>query len=76
VADEELKTKSSDAMVLTERRRRGLKEPRGVTGVLVKISVLLSLCPSQIPHESPWDRELTLIIMMLRILNFLLSSRM
>ena len=52
-----LKTKSNDGMVLTESSRRGWKGPRGKKGVHGKISVLLSLCPPQIPHESPWDRE-------------------
>jgi hypothetical protein len=30
--------------------------------------VMLSLCPPQIPYESPWERELLLITVMIRIL--------
>jgi hypothetical protein len=70
VADEELKDEEQRCNGVDREQQKGLERYEGVTGVLVKISVLLSLCPPQIPHESPWDRELTLITMMLRILIF------
>jgi hypothetical protein len=52
-----LEMKSSDGTALTESSRRGWKGPREEKGIHGKISELLSLCPPQIPRESPWDRE-------------------
>ena len=69
MADEELKDEKQRCNGVDREQQKGLERAEGgVTGVLGKICVLLAVCPPQIPHESPWDREPFLITMMIRIL--------
>ena len=67
MADQELKDEEQRCNGVDREQQKGLQRAEGVTGALGKISVLLSLCPPKIPHESPWDRELFKITMMIRI---------